>query len=254
MGHTLMDKIDQAVIFAGGRGERLRPLTDHVPKPMAPVNGVPFLDYLIKTLEDIGIKKILFLLGWRAEMIVNRYGKYLPSRVRIEYSIGTTEDMTGRRLLNAYPYLDEYFFLLYGDNYWPIEKEEMVALFENKEALALTTVFSNKEGTAEYGRQNNIEVGQDGFVIEYDKKRVSKRLNGVDIGYFIIKKSLLDPYMSGNISFEETILASLVRKHQLLAHVTDQQYYYVTHMESLKNFEQVVEKEGFVPAHIEAVR
>ena len=44
-----MRNVDQAVIFAGGRGERLRPLTDHLPKPMAPVNGVPFLDYLIKT-------------------------------------------------------------------------------------------------------------------------------------------------------------------------------------------------------------
>src|SRR5271170_965123 len=125
-----MSKINQAVIFAGGRGERLRPLTDHLPKPMAPVNGVPFLDYLIKTLEDAGIKKILFLLGYRAETIVDRYGKCLPSGVKIEYSIGTAEDLTGRRLLNAYEQLDERFLLLYGDNYWPIEIDRMTALFE----------------------------------------------------------------------------------------------------------------------------
>ena len=143
---------EQAVIFAGGRGERLRPLTETVPKPMAPVNGVPFLDYLLKTLEDVGIKKILFLLGYRAETIVNRYGKHLPGGIQVEYSIGRAEDLTGRRLLNAYPYLDDRFLLLYGDNYWPIEKKEMTAFFESKKACALTTVFSNKRGSAEYGR------------------------------------------------------------------------------------------------------
>ena len=42
--------ITQAVILAGGRGERLRPLTDNIPKPMAPINGTPFLDYLIHSI------------------------------------------------------------------------------------------------------------------------------------------------------------------------------------------------------------
>ena len=245
---------EQAVIFAGGRGERLRPLTETVPKPMAPVNGVPFLDYLLKTLEDVGIKKILFLLGYRAETIVNRYGKHLPGGTQVEYSIGRAEDLTGRRLLNAYPYLDDRFLLLYGDNYWPIEKKEMTALFESKKACALTTVFSNKRGSAEYGRENNVEVDKNAFVVEYDKKRVSKKLNGVDIGYFIIDKNILDPKMPGNISFEETILAPLAKEHRLLAYMTDRQYYYITNIESLRNFEQVVQKEGFIPISLEAIK
>jgi len=245
-----MSMINQAVIFAGGRGERLRPLTDHLPKPMAPVNGVPFLDYLIKTLEDAGIRKILFLLGYRAETIVNRYGKQLTSGIQVEYSIGTPEDLTGRRLLNAYPYLDDHFLLLYGDNYWPIERNKMTALFEDRKALALTTVFRNKNGTAEYGFGNNVEVRNDALVIEYDKKRISKKLNGVDIGYFILDKKILDPQMPGNISFEETILASLAHEQKLWAHVTDRQYYYITSMADLKNFEQVAKREGFVSIHM----
>jgi NDP-sugar pyrophosphorylase family protein len=249
-----MGQIRQAVIFAGGRGERLRPLTDHLPKPMAPINGVPFLDYLIKTLEDAGISKILFLLGYKAETIVGRYGKNLPSGVQVEYSIGTAEDLTGRRLLNAHPYLEDSFLLLYGDNYWPIEIEQMTALWKTKNALALTTVFGNKNGTAEYGYENNIEVGSDAFVVEYDKKRVSKKLNGVDIGYFIINKDILDPEMPGNISFEETILASLAKDRKLLAHVTDRQYYYITNMESLKLFEGVAPREGFLPINLEAMK
>lgn len=242
------------MILAGGRGERLRPLTDCLPKPMAPVNGIPFADYLLQSLCDAGISKVLFLLGYCAESIVDRYGKYLPGGIQVEYSIGTAEDLTGRRLLNAYPYLEDRFLLLYGDNYWPIEIQQMTALYESKKALAMTTVFSNKRGTAEYGWENNIEVGPDAFVIEYDKKRISKRLNGVDIGYFIIDKSILDPKMPGNISFEETILAFMAKERRLLAHVTNRQYYYITNMESLKNFEQVVKREGFMPISLEAVK
>ncbi len=239
--------LNQAVILAGGRGERLRPLTDHLPKPMAPVNGVPFLDYLLKTLADAGITKVLFLLGYRAETIVNRYGNKLPGGIKVEYSIGTPEDLTGRRLLNAYPYLDDHFLMLYGDNYWPIEIKQMKTLYESRQVPAMTTVFGNKQGTAEYGWENNVEVGSNATVIAYDKKRMSKTLNGVDIGYFVIEKKILDPQMPGNISFEETILASLAQEQRLLAHVTDRQYYYMTTIESLKNFEQVVKQQRFMP-------
>jgi D-glycero-D-manno-heptose 1,7-bisphosphate phosphatase len=239
--------VKQAVIFAGGTGQRLRPLTNWLPKPMVLVNGLPFLDYLIKTLEIAGITKILFLLGYRAEAIVNRYGKSLPTGTQIEYSIGTVEDLTGRRLLNAYPYLDDSFLLLYGDNYWPIEIEQMTELWESCKTEAMTTVFSNKLGTAEYGFENNIEVGSDGYVKKYDKTRAAQHLNGVDIGYFLLKKKILDPELPGNISFEEAILASLAQERRLLAYVTDRQYYYITNVRSLKSFEQAVRKEGFQP-------
>ena len=54
--------INQAVILAGGKGTRLLPLTKNLPKPMAPVNNIPFLSYLIFSLKKIGIKKILILV------------------------------------------------------------------------------------------------------------------------------------------------------------------------------------------------
>ena len=50
----------QAVILAGGRGTRLHPLTDKIPKPMAPINAIPFLDYLINSIIKSEIKNIWF--------------------------------------------------------------------------------------------------------------------------------------------------------------------------------------------------
>ena len=64
----------------------------------------------------------------------------------------------------------------------------MTQHYLRKNARVSTTVFSNVHGTGEYGVHNNIEVGEDGFVNRYDKKRQSAGLNGVDIGYFIVDK------------------------------------------------------------------
>jgi D-glycero-D-manno-heptose 1,7-bisphosphate phosphatase len=229
--------IKQAVIFAGGRGERLRPLTDKIPKPMAPVNGIPFLDYLIDSLTRVGIKKVLFLLGYKSEIIMNRYKDSLDDITEFQYSIGSFEDNTGRRLLNAYNLLEERFLLLYGDNYWPIQLAPMVSLYSEAKAAVSTTVFNNKRGTGEYGWGNNVEVGNDNYVKRYDKSRNSLGLNGVDIGYFLVSKKALDPMIKGNISFEVDVLPEFIASKQLVAYVTDIQYYFITTFESLAKFE-----------------
>lgn len=242
-----LTRIDQVVILAGGRGERLRPLTNDIPKPLVPVNGAPFLDYLIESLVAVGIRRILILLGYKAEMIMKRYRNSLSNGVQIEYSIGTVDDQTGRRLLKAYDMLDEFFLLLYGDNYWPIELTDMLKLYRQKNASVLTTVFSNKNGTGEYGAENNVEVGSDCFVKKYDKKRMSKGLNGVDIGYFIVNKSCLNSGAEGNISFEEDILTRLVLDRQVVAYITDTQYYYITDINSLRNLESFVIRQNVKP-------
>ena len=63
-------KIDQAVILAGGIGKRLKPITNSIPKPLANINGSPFLDYLIKSVRDLGINKILILTGYKSDKII----------------------------------------------------------------------------------------------------------------------------------------------------------------------------------------
>lgn len=235
--------IRQAVILAGGLGERLRPLTNGIPKPLVPVHGVPFLDYLFQSLVAVGIRKFLLLLGYKSQKIVD-HCKGLSENLglEIEYSIGAIEDATGRRLLNAHPLLDETFLLLYGDNYWPIELEKMTHLYEKKKAKALVTVFGNKNGTGEYEWGNNIVVANTSYVEGYDKKRLLPKLNGVDIGYYIFQKECLDIKKAGNMSLEEEMLPGWIAKQELIAYVTDTQYYYITDIPSLKRFEEHVGK------------
>lgn len=240
-------KINQAVILAGGKGTRLRPLTNLTPKPMALVNGFPFLDYLINSIKGVGINRVLLLVGYKYEKIIQYYGNMVGGQIIIEYSIGGVNDKTGRRILNAYDLLDDHFLLLYSDNYWPIELDQMINNYINTGSNISTTVFSNKSGTSEYGKENNIFVGSNNIVKEYDKSRSSPNINGVDIGYFIVSKELLDNNILSNISFEDHILTKLIKNRQLSAYITDQQYYYITTWKDLKNFEIVSKKNNYKP-------
>ena len=240
----MINRLTQAVILAGGRGERLRPLTDSMPKPMAPINGIPFLDYLIYSIAQAGIKNILILLGYKADVIVDRYNSMRD--ISIDFSYGSVNDQTGRRMLNAYDQLDDHFLLMYGDNYWPIELDAMSSNYQKLNASVTTTVFSNKNGTGEYGFGNNVVVSADNMVVKYDKKRTTDIANVVDIGYFMVAKDSLNPHMHGNVSFEVDILPQLIFRKQLGAYVTDTQYYYVTNMQTLKDFENVAQKNNFL--------
>ena len=237
-------RVNQAVILAGGRGERLSPLTDNIPKPMAPINGFPFLDYLIHSAIQAGIEKILILLGYKADVIVDRYEDM--TNITIEFSYGTKENQTGRRVLNAFNQLDNHFLLMYGDNYWPIELNAMWSNYKKLGANVSTTVFSNINGTGEYGYENNVVVGNDGMVVKYDKNRETDAANGVDIGYFIVSKESLDPGLSGNVSFEVDILPKFIAKNHLGSYVTDSQYYYITNMQTLKDFENSAKANNFL--------
>lgn len=246
--------IEQAVIFAGGKGERLRPLTDRLPKPMAPVLGVPFLDYLLGLLERQDIKRVLLLVGYKHDVIRERYRHLKKEDFSVELSVGGEEDLTGRRVLNAFDRLDGRFLLLYGDNYWPLRLAPMWDEFRRSSAALTTTVFGNRHGTAEYGFENNVEVAADGRVLRYDKSRQSAGLNGVDIGFFLVERSCLDPTIRENVSFEEAILPPLVAAQKVFAYRTDEQYHYITTAEDLRRFEGVVRETGIAPLSWESRR
>lgn len=235
--------IKQAVILAGGEGKRLFPITNNLPKPMAPVNGIPFLSYLIFILKKRGIKKILILVGYKSEKII----EYYKNDQSINFNYSNVKTDTGKRVLNAYDQLDNNFLLIYGDNYWIPNIKRMYKKFKLKNVLISTTVFNNKHGTAEYGRENNVYTNKNSFVEDYDKSRKDKKLNGVDIGFFIINKKFLDTFKNKNknYSLENDFLTKAIKLKKLIAYKTDIQYYSITNIQMLKKFEKITKNKQF---------
>ena len=76
----------KAMILAAGRGERMRPLTDHTPKPLLPVGGKPLIVWHIEALAGAGIKNIVINHAWLGEQIPRTLGDGSRWGVKIDYS------------------------------------------------------------------------------------------------------------------------------------------------------------------------
>ena len=86
----------QAVILAGGRGTRMRPLTDDLPKPMIEFGGRPFLEHLVELLADQGFERVLMLLGYRPDVIRDHFGDGSRFGIAIDYVVSDVDDLTAR--------------------------------------------------------------------------------------------------------------------------------------------------------------
>ncbi|MBI2024341.1 HAD-IIIA family hydrolase [Candidatus Giovannonibacteria bacterium] len=227
-----MNGIKQAVILAGGKGERLKPITDKIPKPMVLINGRPFLEYLVEDLKGKGIEEIILLLGYLPDAVTNYFGDGEKFGIKIKYSISPVGDETGTRIKKAEEYLCDKFLLLYCDNYCPISLEKLNEFYAEKNKLATLTAYSNKYG---YTKNNILII--DGIVEKYDRNRENEKLNGVDIGFFILSKKILDLIPDKNFSFEEIILPKLIQMNELSGYITDIPYVSIGKIERIKDAE-----------------
>lgn len=201
----------------------MRPLTDVRPKPMIEVCGKPFLEHQITMLREHGFKRVLLLLGYLPDVVRDYFGDGSKWGLEIEYSVTAVEDKTGRRLKLAKNKIEDLFFLLYCDNYWPMPMEKMWRRFLEANAPMMVTVYSNKDNYT----KSVLRVDDAGFVAAYDKTRKTTDLQGTEISYAIMRKELIARLPEENVGLEETLFPSLIRDRQLAAFVTHHRYYSV---------------------------
>lgn len=103
----------KAMILAAGRGERLRPLTDHTPKPLLQVGGQPLIGHHLAALARAGITDVVINTAWRSGQIQTALGDGRDYGVRIRYSVETPGELdTGGGVRAALPLLGQTPFLL----------------------------------------------------------------------------------------------------------------------------------------------
>ena len=208
-----MKKIDVAVIMAGGKGSRLRSITnDEIPKPMVPVDGKPLLEYQVEALKEYGIKKIVMIVGHLGEKIMEHFKDGKDFGVDIDYIVEKEPLGTA----GAFYYLKDKteardFLLVFGDVFFDIDFDRMED-FHFKNA-ALTTLLAHPNGHP-YD-SDLIQTDDNGKVIGFDSKNNVRDYwydNMVNAGMYIINRELLE--LVGEpvkIDFEKDILANQVK-------------------------------------------
>jgi MurNAc alpha-1-phosphate uridylyltransferase len=183
----------QCVILAGGLGTRMRPLTETVPKALVPVLGKPFAYWQLALLAEQGVRRVVYCVGYRGDMIREFVGDGSSFGLAVEWSddgsvlMGTAGAI--RRALDR-EVLDDAFIVLYGDSYLPVSIPALEAAWSRNDRPALMTVLRN-EGA--WDRSNCIYA--DGSVVLYDKSRPPERraeMHWIDYGLSVLSKTVVE--------------------------------------------------------------
>jgi NDP-sugar pyrophosphorylase family protein len=225
----------QVVILAGGVGKRLMPMTENVPKSMTQINGKPFLEYLLKLLLKNNFKNVVLCIGYLGEPIRSYFSDGREFGLNIAYSEETELLGTGGAIKNAQNLLEEKFFVVYGDNYLPLQYHEMQEQFDRSNKIGLLSIYNNTEKRVPH----NVYINNENQIKIYNKQKELPRMNGVEAGVSVFNKKLLE-YIPDNvrISLEEKIYPKLIDNNELFGYLNDIKYYDIGTFERLKVFEE----------------
>lgn len=147
----------KAMILAAGRGERMRPLTDHIPKPLLEVGGKALIEYHLLALQQSGIKDVIINHAWLGEQIEARLGSGDQYSLRIQYSPEVPAALeTAGGIIQALPQLGQEPFIVINGDIWcdyPIQK-----LPNQLEGLAYLVMVSNPS----HNPQGDFYLASDG--------------------------------------------------------------------------------------------
>jgi len=203
-----------AIILAGGLGTRLRSAYDRGPKCMAPVGGLPFLEYLLLWLQSAGVQELILCVGYKRSQIQNWLGEGSRLGVNVTYSgekklLGTAGALKhAQHLVTA-----ESFFVLNGDSFLSVDLGEMYRYHMLRRALATVAVVQQPR-SARYG---TVQVDRYGRIEAFREKNSDLGLmNGNDFqlingGVYIMQREFLELIPCDKAaSLEKEVFPSLV--------------------------------------------
>jgi len=198
-----MSNLNQAIILCGGKGERLRPITNKIPKPLVPINNIPILSHQIKFLIKKGINNFILTTGYKSEMIEDYIDKSFKD-INIKIINSGDVDIINR-LYDSNDYLKSKFLVCYGDTLADININELNKFHQEHNGKATISTYSLQS-------QFGIIKSNNDMVIEFlEKPKLDVWIN---IGYFILDRSLIDKSKNTFIQF----LDYLVNSNQLFAY------------------------------------
>jgi D-glycero-alpha-D-manno-heptose 1-phosphate guanylyltransferase len=193
--------VTTAIILAGGMGTRLQSVVSQVPKPMAPINGIPFLEIQIKYWIGQGVHNFILAVGYKNEVIVNYFGSQFQG-AQIYYTIEDIPLGTGGAILKSISEknITNSFLLLNGDTYFDVSLKDLYEFHIKKSSDFTFSVFRSNNTTRYLG----LNVDSNMKIISPDRVKYSFGTKYVNGGVYII-----DPKIFSRLKFEHNKQISL---------------------------------------------
>ena len=196
--------INQVVILAGGKGTRMREMTEDLPKPMVSIGGIPVIQHLINIFNFFGDFEFIICAGYKKEIIFN-YFKGTKNVIVVDTGIDTN---TGGRILKARNYLEDNFIVTYGDGLANVNINNLIDFHRAHKNIGTITVANpiSRFGLLEFNNKKCVT----NFV---EKPKLDVYVN---IGFMIFKNEFLN-YLNENSTLEIEPLKLLTSDRELFA-------------------------------------
>lgn len=201
----------KALLLAGGKGTRLRPLTNNLPKPMVPIMGRPLLETTIMNLKKSGVDEIILSTCYKSKYIKDYLKDGDELGVKLNY---ITEDIplgTGGAIKNAEEFFDDTFIILNSDIVSDINYADLVKYHKEKKAY-VTIVMTEVEDPSQYGV---IEFDSDGFITAFKEKPKPGESNSrfINAGVYVFEPVVLKEIPANRVvSIEKETYPMLLKK------------------------------------------
>lgn len=198
----------KAIIMAGGKGLRLRPLTDNIPKPMVKIIDKPVLQHIIELCRAHNITDIGITLGYKSDCITDYFGNGDWLGVKITYFFEDQPLGTAGGVKNAKDFVSDDFIVLSGDAYTTIDLSKAIDFHfaKNSSFTLIATPHKNPEGLG------ILETDHDGKITAFIEKPENPRPSLINCGIYIMKKAILDMIPEGPYDFGKQLIPRLAGK------------------------------------------
>ncbi|EAH6287963.1 nucleotidyltransferase family protein [Campylobacter coli] len=184
----------QAIVLAGGLGTRLKSVVQDLPKPMAPINGKPFLAFVLEYLKKQGIAEVILSVSYKYELI-QEYFKDEFEGMKIRYNVEKELLGTGGAIKDALKLIQNQVYVLNGDTIFDIDLKKLF-LNNSKICIALKQMQN-------FDRYGTVNVDDQGIVTSFEEK-VFKKQGLINGGIYLLKKDIFDNFdLEKKFSFEK---------------------------------------------------
>jgi len=212
--------LSAAFILAGGKGTRLRPLTDNITKPMIQVKEKPILEYIIELLAKYDVRNAIIALGYKGEQIKEYFGNGEKWNMNIEYVTEKKPLGTGGPLRLARNLLVDEFLMFNGDNLTNINLKDMHSFHKKNNAFA-TIALSSVKDPKNFGV---IEL-QGNQIKRFIEKPSKPESNLINAGTYILKPEVIDLIPKGFSLIEKDVFPQLSEEGKLYGYVYNGQWF-----------------------------
>ena len=199
----------QALILAGGKGTRLRPLTMHTPKPILPIANRPLLLYQLELLKRAEVRDVILSLSYQPQKIEDKLLDGTDHSVRISYTVEATPLGTAGAFRHAAGLIRETTVVLNGDVLADIDLGEVIRQHRER-AAAATIVLAPVPNPTEYGF---VETDEEGRVRRFVEKPGPEEVTAdtINAGIYVLEPRVLDYIPEGEMfMFEYDVFPKLL--------------------------------------------